>query len=126
MGDLTVIRQGMMLYWAQSLQVFSGRRVVDYLVHDTLMALMGGGLALLIIWVDQLSNPWLRTGPHLRRWNRLSAEVAARRADGASRARRCCPAATWRSIVSPAAAAREPATASLCAPIPLRTARPLA
>lgn len=84
LGDPTVISWGTMLYWAQSSQAFLVGAWWDFLVPGTLVALVGGGLALLNISIDQVSNPRLRTGPHLRRWRRLSAEVEARRAGGAS------------------------------------------
>ncbi len=84
LGDPTVISWGTMLYWAQSSQAFLVGAWWDFLVPGTLVALVGGGLALLNISIDQVSNPRLRTGPHLRRWRMLSAEVEARRAGGAS------------------------------------------
>ena len=43
------------------------------------MALVGGGLALINISIDQVSNPKLKTGSFLKRWKRLNAEVQAKR-----------------------------------------------
>ena len=49
-----------------------------------LVALVGGGLALINISIDQVSNPKLKTGSFLKRWRRLNAEVQARRAGASS------------------------------------------
>ncbi|MFQ3281287.1 MAG: peptide/nickel transport system permease protein, partial [Reinekea sp.] len=40
---------------------------------------VGGGLALLNMSIDQVSNPKLRTGSYIKIWKRMKAEVDAKR-----------------------------------------------
>ena len=47
--------------------------------HMAVIALMGGGLALINISIDQVSNPKLRTGLYLKIWRRMKADVDAKR-----------------------------------------------
>lgn len=79
LGDPTVVSWGTMLYWAQSSAAFFVGAWWDFVVPGTVIALMGGGLALLNISIDQVSNPKLRTGPYLKIWKRMKADVEARR-----------------------------------------------
>ena len=79
LGDPTVVSWGTMLYWAQSSAAFLVGAWWDFLVPGTFVALVGGGLALINISIDQVSNPKLKTGTFLKRWRMLNAEVEAKR-----------------------------------------------
>lgn len=79
LGDPTVISWGTMLYWAQSSAAFFVGAWWDFLVPGTFIALIGGGLALINISIDEVSNPKLKTGSYLKKWRRLNAEVQAKR-----------------------------------------------
>lgn len=79
LGDPTVVSWGTMLYWAQSSAAFIVGAWWDFVVPGTFIALMGGGLALLNISIDQVSNPKLKTGAYIKIWRRMKAEVEARR-----------------------------------------------
>lgn len=79
LGDPTVVSWGTMLYWAQSSSAFIVGAWWDFVVPGTFIALMGGGLALLNMSIDQISNPKLRTGSYIKIWRRMKAEVEARR-----------------------------------------------
>lgn len=84
LGDPTVVSWGTMLYWAQSSAAFLVGAWWDFLVPGTFVALVGGGLALINISIDQVSNPKLKTGSFLKRWRRLNSEVEKKRAGVAS------------------------------------------
>lgn len=79
LGDPTVTSWGTMLYWAQSSAAFFVGAWWDFIVPGTFIALVGGGLALINISIDQISNPKLKTGSYLRTWRKLNAEVEAKR-----------------------------------------------
>lgn len=79
LGDPTVVSWGTMLYWAQSSAAFFVGAWWDFIVPGTVIALMGGGLALINISIDQVSNPKLRTGRYLKIWRRMKADVDAKR-----------------------------------------------
>lgn len=79
LGDPTVVSWGTMLYWAQSSAAFFVGAWWDFVVPGTVIALTGGGLALINISIDQVSNPKLRTGRYLKIWRRMKADVDAKR-----------------------------------------------
>ena len=79
LGDPTVVSWGTMLYWAQSSAAFFVGAWWDFVVPGTFIALMGGGLALINISIDQVSNPKLRTGKYLKIWKQKKAELEAKR-----------------------------------------------
>lgn len=78
-GDPTVVSWGSMLYWAQSSAAFIVGAWWDFVAPGTVIALMGGGLALLNMSIDQVSNPKLRTGAYIKIWRRMKADVEAKR-----------------------------------------------
>lgn len=80
LGDPTIVTWGTMLYWAQSSAAFIVGAWWDLVVPGTAIALMGGGLALLNLSIDQISNPKLKTGSYLKIWRRMKSEVEAKRA----------------------------------------------
>jgi len=79
LGDPTVVTWGTMLYWAQSNAALIVGAWWDMLVPATVIALMGGGLALLNMSIDQISNPKLKTGSYLKVWRRMKLEAEAKR-----------------------------------------------
>jgi peptide/nickel transport system permease protein len=80
LGDPTVISWGTMLYWAQSSAAFYVGAWWDFMVPGIFVALVGGGLALINISIDQVSNPKLKTGTFMKRWRLMNAQVEAKRA----------------------------------------------
>ncbi len=82
LGDPTVVSWGTMLYWAQSSAAFYVGAWWDFLVPGTVIALVGGGLALINISIDQVSNPKLKTGSFLKAWRTQNATVEAKRQRG--------------------------------------------
>ncbi len=79
LGDSTVISWGTMLYWAQSSAAFLVGAWWDFIVPGVFIALVGGGLALINISIDQVSNPKLRTGTYMKRYRHLKGKVDAER-----------------------------------------------
>jgi peptide/nickel transport system permease protein len=79
LGDASVVSWGTMLYWAQASAAFIVGAWWDFVVPGTVIALMGGGLALINISIDQISNPKLKTGSYIKTWRRMKAEVDAKR-----------------------------------------------
>jgi len=80
LGDPTVITWGTMLYWAQSNSAFIVGAWWDMVVPGMAIAIMGGGLALLNMSIDQISNPKLKTGAYIKIWRKQKAQMVARRA----------------------------------------------
>lgn len=71
LGDPTIITWGTMLFWAQSNSAFVVGAWWDIVVPGTAIALFGGGLALLNMSIDQIANPKLRTGNHIKVWRQM-------------------------------------------------------
>lgn len=79
LGDATEVTWGAMLYWAQvSSSLYTGAWW-EMLVPAIALALMGGALALINMSIDQISNPKLKTGPHMKLWKKLNKEANQRR-----------------------------------------------
>jgi peptide/nickel transport system permease protein len=79
LGDATEVSWGSMLYWAQvSSSLYTGAWW-EMLVPAIALALTGGALALINMSIDQISNPKLKTGPHLKLWKKLNKEANKRR-----------------------------------------------
>jgi peptide/nickel transport system permease protein len=79
LGDATEVSWGSMLYWAQvSSSLYTGAWW-EMLVPAIMLAVTGGALALINMSIDQVSNPKLKTGPHLKVWRRLKKEAEQRR-----------------------------------------------
>ena len=79
LGDPTIVTWGTMLFWAQSNASFLVGAWWDMVVPGMAVSLFGGGLALLNMAVDQVSNPKLKTGSYIKIWRRKKAEVDAAR-----------------------------------------------
>lgn len=79
LGDATEVSWGSMLYWAQvSSSLYTGAWW-EMLVPAIALSLTGGALALINMSIDQISNPKLKTGPHLKLWKKLNKEANKRR-----------------------------------------------
>jgi len=79
LGDATEVSWGSMLYWAQvSSSLYTGAWW-EMIVPAAALALTGGALALINMSIDQVSNPKLKTGPHMKLWKKLNKEANQRR-----------------------------------------------
>jgi peptide/nickel transport system permease protein len=79
LGDATEVSWGSMLYWAQTSSSLYTGAWWEMLVPAIALALTGGALALINMSIDQVSNPKLKTGPHLKLWKKLNKEANTRR-----------------------------------------------
>lgn len=79
LGDASVVSWGTMLYWAQSSAAFIVGAWWDFVVPGAVIAIVGGGLALINISIDQVSNPKLKTGSYIKIWKRLKQQVEMKR-----------------------------------------------
>jgi len=79
LGDATEVTWGSMLYWAQVSSALYTGAWWEMLVPAIALALTGGALALINMSIDQVSNPKLKTGPHMKRWKKLNREANQRR-----------------------------------------------
>lgn len=79
LGDSTEVSWGSMLYWAQTSSSLYTGAWWEMLIPAFALAITGGALALINMSIDQVSNPKLRTGPHIKLWHKLNKEVNNRR-----------------------------------------------
>lgn len=79
LGDATEVSWGSMLYWAQTSSSLYTGAWWEMLVPAMALAITGGALALINMSIDQVSNPKLRTGPHIKLWHQLKKEADKRR-----------------------------------------------
>lgn len=79
LSDPTEVTWGTMLFWAQSSAALYVGAWWDMLVPALALAFTGGAFALINMSVDQVSNPKLKTGPHIKVWRRLKKEADRRR-----------------------------------------------
>lgn len=79
LGDASQVSWGTMLYWAQNTAAIYVGAWWDFIAPGTVIAMMGAGLALINISIDQVSNPKLKTGAYIKIWHRMKAEVEAKR-----------------------------------------------
>jgi len=75
LGDATEVSWGSMLYWAQTSSSLYTGAWWEMLVPAIALALTGGALALINMSIDQISNPKLRTGPHMKIWKKMHKEA---------------------------------------------------
>ena len=79
LGDATEVSWGSMLYWAQvSSSLYTGAWW-EMIVPAMALALTGGALALINMSIDQVSNPKLKTGPHMKLWRKMKMAADKRR-----------------------------------------------
>lgn len=79
LGDPTEVSWGSMLYWAQNSSALLTGAWWEMLAPAVALAVTGGALALINMSIDQVSNPKLRTGPHIKLWHKLKKEADMRR-----------------------------------------------
>ncbi|WED23878.1 ABC transporter permease [Vibrio sp. JC009] len=79
LGDATEVSWGSMLYWAQTSSALYTGAWWEMMVPAIALAITGGGLALINMAIDQVSNPKLKTGPHIKLWHKLKKEADIRR-----------------------------------------------
>ncbi|PSU35764.1 ABC transporter permease [Photobacterium lutimaris] len=79
LGDATEVSWGSMLYWAQTSSSLYTGAWWEMIVPATALAITGGSLALINMSIDQVSNPKLKTGPHMKLWKKLKREADQRR-----------------------------------------------
>ena len=79
LGDPSVVTWGTMLLWAQNNSALIVGAWWDMLAPAVTISIFGGGLALLNMGMDQISNPQLKGGGNLKKWKKLSAEIEAKR-----------------------------------------------
>ena len=79
LGDATEVSWGSMLYWAQTSSALYTGAWWEMIVPAMALALTGGALALINMSIDQVSNPKLKTGPHIKIWHKLKKEADIRR-----------------------------------------------
>ncbi|MCW8329158.1 ABC transporter permease [Photobacterium sp. SDRW27] len=79
LGDATEVSWGSMLYWAQTSSALYTGAWWEMIVPAAALAITGGSLALINMSIDQVSNPKLKTGPHMKLWKKLKREADQRR-----------------------------------------------
>lgn len=79
LGDATEVSWGSMLYWAQTSSALYTGAWWEMMVPAIALAITGGALALINMSIDQVSNPKLRTGPHMKLWRQLKKQADKRR-----------------------------------------------
>lgn len=79
LGDATEVSWGSMLYWAQTSSSLYTGAWWEMMVPAMALAITGGALALINMSIDQVSNPKLRTGPHIKLWHKLKKEADKKR-----------------------------------------------
>lgn len=79
LGDATEVSWGSMLFWAQTSSSLLTGAWWEMLSPALALAITGGSLALINMSIDQVSNPKLRTGPHIKVWHQLKKKADERR-----------------------------------------------
>lgn len=79
LGDPTVISWGTMLLWAQHSSALIVGAWWEAIVPGIVIAIFAGGLALLNMGMDQVSNPQLKGSKNIKKWRVLNDELEAQR-----------------------------------------------
>ncbi|EOD77899.1 (GlcNAc)2 ABC transporter, permease component 2 [Grimontia indica] len=79
LGDATEVSWGSMLYWAQTSSALYTGAWWEMMVPALALAITGGALALINMSIDQVSNPKLKTGPHMKLWRKLKKAADEKR-----------------------------------------------
>jgi peptide/nickel transport system permease protein len=79
LGDATEVSWGSMLYWAQTSAALYTGAWWEMIVPAIALAVTGGALALINMSIDQVSNPKLKTGAHMKLWAKMKKEADKRR-----------------------------------------------
>ncbi|MFA0466818.1 ABC transporter permease [Vibrio breoganii] len=79
LGDSTEVSWGSMLYWAQTSAALYTGAWWEMIVPALALAITGGALALINMSIDQVSNPKLKTGAHMKLWAKMKKDADKRR-----------------------------------------------
>jgi len=79
LGNPGIVTWGTMLLWAQNNSALIVGAWWDMLVPAMTISLFGGGLALLNMGMDQISNPQLKGGGSMRLWRQMNREMQRKR-----------------------------------------------
>jgi peptide/nickel transport system permease protein len=79
LGDATEVSWGSMLYWAQTSAALYTGAWWEMIVPAIALAVTGGALALINMSIDQVSNPKLKTGAHMKQWAKMKKAADKRR-----------------------------------------------
>ncbi|GEM81789.1 ABC transporter permease [Vibrio superstes] len=79
LGDSTEVSWGSMLYWAQTSAALYTGAWWEMIVPAMALAITGGALALINMSIDQVSNPKLKTGAHMKLWAKMKKDADKRR-----------------------------------------------
>ena len=79
LGDPNVISWGTMLMWAQNNSALVVGAWWDAIVPGLAIAIFAGGLTLLNMGMDQISNPQLKGSKNLKKWKALNAQLDVQR-----------------------------------------------
>lgn len=79
LGNPGIVTWGTMLLWAQTTSALTVGAWWDMLSPAITIAILGGGLALLNMGMDQISNPQLKGGGSMKLWRQKNAEIQQRR-----------------------------------------------
>ena len=79
LGNPSVVTWGTMLLWAQNNSALIVGAWWDMLVPAMAISIFGGGLALLNMGMDQISNPQLKGGGSMKFWRQMNQEFERKR-----------------------------------------------
>ena len=79
LGNPSIVTWGTMLLWAQNNSALIVGAWWDMLVPAITISIFGGGLALLNMGMDQISNPQLKGGGSMQLWRKMNAEIQQKR-----------------------------------------------
>ncbi len=79
LGNPSIVTWGTMLLWAQNSSALIVGAWWDMLVPAITISIFGGGLALLNMGMDQISNPQLKGGGSMKLWRQMNADIQQKR-----------------------------------------------
>ena len=79
LGDPSLVTWGTMLLWAQNNSALIVGAWWEMLAPALTISFFGGGLALLNMGMDQISNPQLRAGGSMKLWKRRHDQIQRQR-----------------------------------------------
>ncbi len=85
LGNPSIVTWGTMLLWAQNSSALIVGAWWDMLVPAITISIFGGGLALLNMGMDQISNPQLKGGGSMKLWRKMDADIRQKRLAAAAR-----------------------------------------
>lgn len=84
LGNPSIVTWGTMLLWAQNNSALIVGAWWDMLIPAITISIFGGGLALLNMGMDQISNPQLKGGGSMKLWRKMNAEIRQKRLNAAA------------------------------------------